>query len=395
MSLLRRLVCALYLLIPCAIWAQSVSAESAIVIDSYTGKVLFSKNADVKRYPASTTKIMTGMLLVEHCQPDDIITAPDDIENVKEASMHLKPGERIRAKDMLYAIMLRSANDGCYATAMHIAGSIPKFAEMMNNRAKELGCKGTHFANANGLHDDEHYTTARDLALIAREAMKNPWFRDVVKTWKVKINRGTNWKDLWMVNHDKYLRKDTSADGIKTGWTIPAGRCFVGSATRNDWRAITVVMKSKDWQDDNKILLDWAFKNFKKTNQVTRGAIIGQVAIKGGEQQKVNAIAAQDGYQVVTNLKNAFTPKLEPLPGLIAPIKKGDTIGEFVLRDVKGFEYRIPAVADTSVSATKVQALVDTAKTPTPWILGGFLVGITLLNTKKRRSRLYGNGPSY
>ena len=150
----------------CEAW--DVSAKSAVAIVASSGKVLWSKNANASMYPASTTKIMTGLLLVEKCLPSDIITAPPDIETVKEATMHLKPGEKITAHDMLYALMLRSANDGAYATAIHISGSVSAFAKLMNERARQIGCTNTHFNNPNGLNDILHTTTAHDLALMAR-----------------------------------------------------------------------------------------------------------------------------------------------------------------------------------------------------------------------------------
>ncbi|RYG17024.1 D-alanyl-D-alanine carboxypeptidase, partial [bacterium] len=186
------------------------TALSAIAIDAASGKVLWSKDPDTARFPASTTKIMTGLLLAEHCKPDDVIVAPWDVATVKEASMHLRPKEKVKAKDMLAALMLRSANDGCYAVAVQLAGSVEKFSDMMNERARQIGCTGTHFHNPNGLNDPEHYTTARDLALIGREAMKNPLFASVVKTYKIKIDRNINKKDTWMVNHNKLLPKDAT-----------------------------------------------------------------------------------------------------------------------------------------------------------------------------------------
>jgi D-alanyl-D-alanine carboxypeptidase (penicillin-binding protein 5/6) len=239
-----RTLAALFLALPSLAVAQSVSAESAVAMDASSGKILWSRNADEELYPASTTKIMTALLLMERCKPDEVITAPADVEQIREASMHLRPGERVRAKDMLFALMLRSANDGCYAVACHISGTVGRFSDLMNLRARQLGCTHTHFDNPNGLNDRLHYTTAHDLALIAREAMRHLEFRNIVRTEKAKINRGTNWKDLWMVNHNKILLHDPTCDGIKTGWTVPAGHCFVGSAYRNGWRVITVVMRS-------------------------------------------------------------------------------------------------------------------------------------------------------
>lgn len=391
----RRLLIPALFLAPTFVHAVDVSAQSAIVIDAVSGKILYSKNADTLRFPASTTKVMTGMLLVEHCTPDEEIVAPPDIETVKEASMHLRPGEKVKAKDMLYAIMLRSANDGCYATAIHIAGSVPKFADMMNQRALEAGCTHTHFANPNGLHDKNHYTTAHDLAMIGRAAMRYQWFRDAVKTIKIKINRSVNWQDLWMINHDKWLRKDPTADGIKTGWTIPAGRCFVGSASRQGWRVITVVMKCQDWQKDHQALLDWSFKTFAKHDEVKVGELVGEVPVTGGMQTKVQLATDESAYAVEKRGQAVHpTRTLNIPPSQSAPISKGQHIGELILKDSDGFEQKIPLVATSDVSLAPAAAMTRAAATPTPWVAGGLLVGLSLAHTYYRRNKVYGKSPA-
>lgn len=264
----RAILCALFALAVLPTWGSDlpkldVSASSAIIISAETGQVLWAKDADTPRFPASTTKVMTALLLIEHCKLDDIITAPKGITDVRESSMHLQEGEQVTVQDMLYALMLRSANDGCVAVADHISGSVEKFAALMNERAKELGCTHTHFDNPNGLNDANHTISAHDLAIIAREAMTHPEFRDVVHQTKHRIKRSINQKDTWMVNRNKWLRKDKTADGIKTGWTIPAGHCYVGSATRNGFRVITVVMHSDHWQDDHQRMLKWAYNEFR------------------------------------------------------------------------------------------------------------------------------------
>jgi D-alanyl-D-alanine carboxypeptidase len=147
---------------------DGITAESAIVIEASTGKVLFEKDADAKRYPASTTKIMTALLFLENVKPGEMITAPFDVEEVTGSSLHLKPYEQVPAEDVLYALLLRSANDAAYSVALHIGGSERRFAQMMTERAAAMGCTSTNFTNPHGLHDPQHYTTARDLAIIGR-----------------------------------------------------------------------------------------------------------------------------------------------------------------------------------------------------------------------------------
>ena len=351
----------LLLLAPVAAHAEII-AKSAIVIDAGSGKVLWEKDADTPRFPASTTKIMTGLLLLEHCVPTEIITAPQDIEKIKEASLHLKPFEQVTAKDMLYALMMRSANDGSHAVAVHIAGSVPAFAKMMNDRAKQIGCLNTNFHNPNGLNDPLHTTTARDLALMAREAMKYEAFRDAVRTKKTTISRSINWKDTSLKSHNKWLYKDPSADGIKTGYTRPAGHCYVGSATRNGFRVITAILNSDKWQEDHKQMLDWAFAKFEKKHEIKAGQVVGSIAVKGGSVAEVEVSAQADLYAVgrkgEEDVELTFT-----VSELAAPIKQGDVVGEMVLRDKDGFEQRVPVLAQESVAMTPIAAVAKTANT--------------------------------
>jgi len=368
-----------------------VSAKSAIVIDASSGKVLWSKNAESSMYPASTTKIMTGLLLIEKCRPTDIITAPDDIENVKESSMHLKPGEKVTAHDMLYAIMLRSANDGCYAIAKHISGSVEAFSRLMNERARQVGCTNTHFHNPNGLNDTEHTTTAHDLALMARAAMMHPEFREAVRTYKYLISRSVNTKDCVMVNHDKWLKKDPSADGVKTGYTVPAGHCFVGSATRNGLRIITVVMKSDHWQMDHEELLNWAFKNFEKKERMPAGQVVGTVTVPGSDGKPIPVALTQDAYTIGPIGKQPEPAQTTVVPSskLRAPVRKGDPVGDLILKGADGWLQRIPVTAEADVKPV-AKTKTTAGSIGSSYFFGGALfVGVVLVQGRKRRKIKY------
>jgi len=360
MNGLRKLLVSVLGFLPLLGYSFDVSAKSAVVMDASTGKILWAKNADAAMYPASTTKIMTALLLLEHCAPNEIITAPADVTNVKEASMHLKPFERVTAQDMLYALLLRSANDGCYAVACHISGSVPAFADLMNKRAKELGCTNTNFHNPNGLNDPLHYTSAHDLALIAREAMKLEAFRDVVKTYKHQIDRSINTKDRTMVSHNKVLPKDPTADGIKTGYTVPAGHCFVGSATRSGFRVITVVLKSDHWQKDSQDMMHWAYANHARMQLVPQNAVIQQAPVAGGVKTTfaVSPCCKIDSLVDKSTLSNTLAhPVLQPMltANLRAPIKRGQIVGSLIVRDPEGFSQEVPLQADEDVP----EALAD------------------------------------
>lgn len=367
----------------------ALSAQSAIIIDAESGKVLWEKDADTPRYPASTTKIMTAMLLLEHCKPDEEIVAPPDIELITEASLHLKPGERILAKDMLYAIMLRSANDGCVATAVHIAGSVPKFVEMMNQKARELGCMNTNFNNPNGLNDEKHTTTARDLAIMARAAMRIPEFAEAVRTFKYRIQRDLKISpDTTMRSHNKYLLRDATADGIKTGWTIPAGRCYVGSATRNGYRIITVVLKSEDWQKDHAAMLDWAFANHNREYAFRPGQLLGPLKVKGGS---VNEIMVQPSANLVhmwrKDLPKTSQVRFEHSGEVPAPVTKGDKLGQVILTDEDGTVQSVDLLAAQDVEQTVTAKLVTSAGGNSSFFLiGGTLcLGAFYLRAKSRR----------
>jgi D-alanyl-D-alanine carboxypeptidase (penicillin-binding protein 5/6) len=299
---------------------------------------------------ASCTKIMTAMLLIEHCPLNDVIVGPPGIDKVGESSMHLKPGEKVSVEDMLYALMLRSANDGAVAVAVHVAGSVPQFVAMMNARALQIGCTHTHFDNPNGLNDTNHFTSAHDLALIAREAMRLPEFRKVVSTWKHQIVRSINTKDTWMISRNKWLKSDPSADGIKTGYTVPAGHCYVGSATRNGWRVITVLLNSGHWQEDHKNLLDWAFSRYSRQEVVTPGEFVGRDAVVGGVARVLGLAAAQPIFMPIR--------KGEPMPTVVvtqgqvkAPVRAGQVVGQYAVRDADGFEepFNVMAVAGVAV----------------------------------------------
>ncbi len=239
-----------------------VQGQSALIMDAASGRILWERAGQEPRFPASTTKILTALLLIENTDPGDIITAPPEINTIGESSIHLKPGEQLTAADLLKAIMLRSANDACYAIAVHVAGSQPAFAAMMNRRARELGCTATNFVTPNGLHDPGHVSSARDLALMTREALEHEEFREVVRMTSASLERGPGPTDAFLRNRNSLLGKDPTIQGVKTGYTVPAGRCFVGLSVSEGREVITVILKSPDWKRDTQILAGWTHANY-------------------------------------------------------------------------------------------------------------------------------------
>lgn len=250
-----------------------LAAWGAIVIDGRTGKTLYERNADAPQYPASTTKIMTALLVIEEGNLDQEVECTLEDSKIGESSLELKPGQHFTRRQMLYGLMLKSANDVAYALGRDNAGTAAAFAEKMTRRAKELGATNTHFMNPNGLHNADHYTTPRDLALIARAAMQQPFFREVVST------RSYDWKVEGAVNplrnHNRLLERFPGCTGVKTGYTIPAQQVLVSAAMRGNNEVISVVMhtdKPGIW-NDSMLLLSYGLD--KLTQPATAAAAVG------------------------------------------------------------------------------------------------------------------------
>jgi serine-type D-Ala-D-Ala carboxypeptidase (penicillin-binding protein 5/6) len=234
----------------------SLAAQSAALVDSYSCEFLYTKNPDAKEYPASSTKILTALIVIEAGNLDQIVTvAPEDIK-VEPSSIDLKPGQQFTRRQLLFGMLLKSANDVAMCLARDNAGSVPAFAEKMNLRAAELGATSSHFVNPHGLHDPNHYTTAHDLVLIARAAMQQPLFRQIVSTiyyaWRTPTGQVEELR-----NHNRLLRHFAGCNGLKTGYTRPAQQVLVSSALRGGHEVISVVLhtdKPGIWVDSKTLL---------------------------------------------------------------------------------------------------------------------------------------------
>ena len=238
-----------------------LKARGAIVIDALSGAALYEKNCDLPLFPASTTKIMTALLVIEAGDLDAMVEADADDSKVGESGVGLKPGDRYSRREMLFALMLKSANDVAHCLGRDNAGTMPAFAEKMTQRARELGATNTSFRNPHGLHHIEHYTSPRDLALIARAAMQQPFFRQLVSTQSHRWQSPVNPWD--MSNHNRMLREFPGCTGVKTGFTNPAQHTLVTAALRDNREVIAVVMfdgRSEKWED-SKLLLTYGFEN--------------------------------------------------------------------------------------------------------------------------------------
>ena len=238
-----------------------LAAQGAFLIDGLTGEPLYQKNPNQVFYPASTTKILTALLVIEAGNLDQEVTIQLEDTKVEPSALEMKPGEKYTRLQLLYGLLLKSANDAALALARDNAGSIPAFAGLMNRRAQELGAFSSHFANPNGLHNKDHYTTPHDLALIARAAMEQPLFHKIVSTVNYTLDTAAG--PVPLTNHNKLLTQYPGCTGVKTGYTIPAQQVLVSSALRDGREVISVVMHTDHpgiWED-SKTLLNYGFSH--------------------------------------------------------------------------------------------------------------------------------------
>lgn len=354
-----------------------VSARAAVLMDVDTGEILWEKNGTARNYPASTTKILTGLLLAEKTEPTDVVTCLDPkIRQIEESSLHIQPWEKFTSKDLLYGVMLRSANDGAVVVAQHVGGSVAGFADLMNQRAREAGATDTHFTNPNGLHDPRHWTTARDLAFITRAALLNERFRDAVGTRRRVIARSKNQKDTVVESKaKKFYNTFPGANGVKTGYTRAAKYCFVGAATRDGRQLVGVILGARDNASGETMpLLSWGFRRFPTVTVARRDEPAGQVPVPRGVTPAVTVLPAKDVrvVQDVTQNAGSVTTEVRPRPGLTAPIAAGQEVGSLVVK-VEGREKNsTPLLAAESVDAAPLPiVMARTAFVPTWWGAGG------------------------
>lgn len=327
-----------------------VGAKAAIILDEGTGRVLWGRNVNLALPPASTTKVLTALLVIENCSLDEVVTATPSVEKVEGASIVLQPGEKMTVRDLLHAILLKSANDACVAAAHHVSGSVSDFARLMNKRASELGCTNSNFTNPHGLTEPDHETSAKDLATISREAMKHPIFQEIVRKRKYELDRSVSQKVRLIASKNVYLDSDPTADGIKTGWTVAAGHCYVGSATRNGQRVITVLLNSPDWKGEHARMLNWAFENFQPGNLIESGRAVGVASVEHGTQPTARLVA---GESVSGLLRKGQAPKvsldLRLDRRLAAPITGGTVVGSLTVTDEEGAKSVVPLLVESSV----------------------------------------------
>ncbi|MBJ8052017.1 serine-type D-Ala-D-Ala carboxypeptidase DacF [Bacillus cereus] len=335
-------------------------ASSAIVIEQDTGKVLFDKNPNEKLPPASMTKIMTMLLIMEQVEKGklkltDKVRASEHAASMGGSQIFLEPGEEMTVNEMLKGIAIASGNDASVAVAEHIAGSEEGFVNMMNKKAKDLGLKNTHFQNPTGLPATNHYSTANDMAIMAKELMKYPLIRKYTGKYEDYLRENTD-KKFWLVNTNKLVRFYPGVDGVKTGFTTEAKYCLTASAEKNGMRVISVVMgapTSKERNNQVTKLLDYAFGQYMTKKLYTRGEKIKTVQVGKGKEEKVDLVASDNVSLLMKKGENMDKVKQEVIAEkkVKAPIKKGDALGTLVIKRDKDVLLKQTIVAKEDVEA--------------------------------------------
>ena len=304
----------------------NITAQSALLIDAQSGRILLEYNPHIKLPMASTTKIMTALIALDKGNLKDTVIVSKDAVGIEGSSIYLYEDESISLEDLLYGLMLRSGNDSAVAIANHIGGNLENFSFMMNNKAKEIGANNTHFVNPHGLSEEGHYTTAYDLGLITKNAMEINKFKEISKAKVWKANRD---KNNIFYNKNQTLWEYEGGDGVKIGYTIAAGRCLVSSATRNGTQLIAVVLNDKNWFKDCYALMDYGFKEYKNYVILDKGKYFGEILVTNGHKEHVSAIAGDSFFYP---LKEDEIEKVKihiDIPDIVeAPIKEKDEIGK-------------------------------------------------------------------
>lgn len=387
----------------------SIQGQASVLMDYDTKEILYEKNMDMQLYPASTTKIMTAILAIEHGKLDDIVTIDQKIVSLTEGShIALEPGEKLTLEQLLYALLVQSANDAACAIAIHISGSIEGFAQLMNEKAVELGATNTNFVNPNGLHDDKHVTTAHDLALFGQYAMKNETFRKFVNTVTYTIpptNKKTEARYLKITNKLLFSNekidvngtaipiKFEGASGVKTGTTSQAQHCLVSYAQKDGQRLITVVLKANGnnvYADTHK-LLNHGFNNFSNATIGYKNEFIENIKIQDGMENYVAGVLDKDlTFPISSGNTDNIEKKVILRGSLVAPITKGEILG------VTEFYLEGKSVGKANIVSTMDVELDPMTKTSnkilSKWYIILFALFIVwrvniLQKRKKRRSR--------
>ncbi len=332
----------------------SVSARAATLYEPKTQTFLYEKNADARLPMASTTKIMTALVVLENADLDKKVRIDPRAVGVEGSSLYLEADEALTVRELLYGLMLRSANDAAEALAYEVAGSVPAFVALMNEKAVAMGLSDTHFETPHGLDGKEHYTTARELAYIAAAALENEEFRKIVSTYKITLGEDPV---RLVVNHNKLLSLYDGAVGVKTGFTKKSGRCLVGAAERDGLMFVTVTLDApSDWSDHEK-LFDFGYSLLEGRTPILAGDVRYELPVVGGRSDRLT-VSNAEGYSYIAKKGAPPVTKEIRLPRyLAAPIAKGETVGSVLLYEGDTLLAELPLTAEEAVALPKKRSI--------------------------------------
>ena len=322
----------------------SPNGKSAILVDNLSGKVLYEKNADEKLAPASMTKLASMLMVMEaidngNLKYEDKVTISEEAANMGGSQVFLQAGEVYTVYDLLKSVAIASGNDAVVALAEKIGGSQSGFIDMLNKRLKEIGATNTNFVNAHGLDAEGHYSTARDMSIIARELLKHPKILEFTSIYEEYLEKNDGSR-IWLVNTNKLVRFYDGVDGLKTGFTKTAGYCLTATASKNNFRLISVVMgedTSENRSSDTVKMLNYGFNTFKINIIKTKGESLGKVRVEKGKQDKANIVLLNDATEILKNTdpvtEYSFNLKVNKIK---APVKVGDIVGTAEIIDSEG-----------------------------------------------------------
>ena len=307
-----------------------IGAKAAILMEAETGRVLLEKNADQRLPMASTTKIMTCLLALENSSLEETVTVGKNAAGVTGTSLYLSQGETLTMEQMLYGLMLRSGNDAAVAIAEHVDGSVEEFVARMNRRAVELGADA-QFKNPHGLDQQGHEASARAMALILRECLKNETFARISSTKEKVIPWPGNEYSRVLKNKNRLLTSYEGATGGKTGYTSGAGRCLVFSAERNGMRLVGCVLNCPTWFDTAQAMLDYGFEHYSMQEVSRAGDSMGQVAVTGGQKRSA-PVQTAEGLRVPVGMGEKIVVQTQLPDDAPAPVRRGDAAGVYQVR---------------------------------------------------------------
>ncbi len=308
--------------------APDITAGAYVLMEASSGRVLLCVNPDSKLPMASTTKVMTCILAIECGNLNEMVSVDESAVGVEGSSMYLQHGETLTLSDLIYGLMLSSGNDAAVAIAVHIGGSVEGFAQMMNEKAKSIGALATNFVTPNGLPDDNHYTTAYDLALITAYGMKNPTFREIVSSSKKDLPADDDSPARYLRSKNRILYEYEGGNGVKTGYTKAAGRCLVSAAFREDMQLIAVVLNDQDMFEDCKELMDYGFAEYDMAKLASKGDPMGSLEVSQGVEDTVNLKLSSDIFLPLSQEEyNMILRKICVIENVIAPFEENTVVG--------------------------------------------------------------------